>query len=265
VSELKANPGKYLIIDCRPLVLYQKGHIPGAINVDWTRFVDMTGHPGDPGWADVPDKAKLSRTLGSLGIDGKRPLVAYADRGGWGPDGWAVWIARVTGDKKARMLDGGFMGWLDAGGTAYKAASAPKPVKVSVSKLDMEGWDVTCKWLAANLSRVKVLDVRTTMEYNGARYFQERRGGHIPGAVNLPFDSFYRNDGTVRDAAEVQAALAPLGIVPGDDLVVYDTSGVRGAFATMVLRMSGFPTARNFDGGFQEWAGTKELEVAGGK
>jgi len=265
VAELKANPSKYFIVDCRPLVLYQKGHIPGAVNVDWTHLASMSGRAGDPGWGDVLDKDRLARKLSSLGFGTGKPIVFYADQGGWGQDGWAVWIARMMGDPTARMLDGGISAWQAAGGVLYRNPVVPKPGKVVIKRIDKESWNVTTQQLAEGIGRIKLIDCRTAMEYNGARYFQERRGGHIPTAVNIPFDTFYQADGTIKDAARIAEALAVYGIRPGDEVVVYDTAGVRSAHMTLLLRMSGFPNARNYDGGFQEWAGTKELEVVGGK
>ena len=108
---LKANLGKVVLIDARPRSLYtgQQGHLPGAVNAEWTYFANMAGTAGKPGWGAVVGPETMAKRLSLLGIDGKRPVVVYGDAGDWGQSGWVVWILRMSGIKNARMLDGGFM------------------------------------------------------------------------------------------------------------------------------------------------------------
>lgn len=260
---LKANKGSVVIVDARPKSMYSKGHIPGAVNAEWTYFANMKGRPGSPGWGDLYPKDILAKKIGALGIDGKKPVVVYADPGGWGQDGWVVWILRLSGIENAKMLEGGFMAWKAAGGevSTEPVAAKAKPFKIESFR---GGYNVTTPWLKAKLGEVYIIDARTPFEYQGARIFQEKRGGHIPGAINIPFDSVFNEDQTVKDVEELRALFQSYGLNPDDEIVVYDTAGVRSAYLVLVLRMAGFENARNYDSSFHEWAGTPELEVVQG-
>ncbi len=260
---LKGNREKVILIDARPKMLYDKGHIPGAVNAEWTYFANMKGMPGTPGWGDLHSRETLAKRIGALGVNGKKPVVVYCDPGGWGQDGWVVWILRLSGIADARMLEGGFSAWRAAGGEVSTAPKKPKPVAFSIPSFQ-GGYNVTTPWLREKLDEVVVIDARTPFEYEGARVFQEKRGGHIPGAVNIPFDSVFREDWTVKEPEEIRDFFGRFGIRPEDEIIVYDTAGVRSAYLVMVLRMAGFENARNYDSSFQEWAGNMELAVVEG-
>jgi len=260
---LKENRGKVVLIDARPKSLYDKGHIPGAVNAEWTYFANMKGQPGTPGWGDLHSRETLAKRIGALGVNGKKPVVVYCDPGGWGQDGWIVWILRLSGIADVRMLEGGFSAWRAAGGDVSTTPKKPKAVAFSIPSFQ-GGYNVTTPWLREKLDEVVVIDARTPFEYQGARIFQEKRGGHIPGAVNIPFDSVFREDQTVKDPEEIRDFFSRFGISTEDEIIVYDTAGVRSAYLVMVLRMAGFKNARNYDSSFQEWAGNMELPVVEG-
>jgi thiosulfate/3-mercaptopyruvate sulfurtransferase len=260
---LKENRDKVILIDARPKSLYDKGHIPGAVNAEWTYFANMKGTPGTPGWGDLYPRETLAKRIGALGVNGKKPVVVYCDPGGWGQDGWIVWILRLSGIADARMLEGGFSAWRAAGGAVSTTPEKPKAVAFSIPSFQ-GGYNVTTPWLREKLDEVVVIDARTPFEYQGARIFQEKRGGHIPGAVNIPFDSVFREDQTVKEPEEIRELFGRFGISPEDEIIVYDTAGVRSAYLVMVLRMAGFENARNYDSSFQEWAGNMELAVVEG-
>jgi len=261
---LKANVTNVTLIDARPAAMYKKGHIPGAVNAEWTYFANMKGQPGSPGWGDLFPRETLAKKIGSLGISGKKPVVVYADGGGWGSEGWVVWILRLSGVANARKLDGGYNAWAAAGGKASTSATKPKAVGFSIPAFQ-GGLNVTTPWLASKLGEVTVVDARTPFEYEGGRLFQEKRGGHIPGALNIPFTTVFKDDMTVREIEDLQSIFAMHGLDPGQEIIVYDTAGVRSAHLVMVLRMAGYDKARNYDSSFQEWAGNMELEVVQGK
>jgi thiosulfate/3-mercaptopyruvate sulfurtransferase len=261
---VKANASSVVLVDARDSTLYAKGHIPGAVNAEWTYFANVKGQPGSPGWGEIFPKDTLAKKIGDLGINGKKPIVVYGDCGGWVQEGWVAWILRLSGIENVRILDGGYYAWLAAGGKASTTATKPKAVPFSIASFQ-GGYKVTTPWLASKLGEVKVVDARTPFEYEGARIFQERRGGHIPGAINIPYDVVFKPDMTVREVEELDAIFKSYGLDPEDEIVVYDTAGVRAAYLVMVLRMAGYDKARNYDSSFHEWAGTPELEVVQGK
>ncbi len=261
---LKANISNVSVIDARPASMYQKGHIPGAVNAEWTYFANMKGQPGSPGWGDLFSRETLAKKIGALGISGKKPVVVYGDCGGWGSEGWVVWILHLSGVTSAKKLDGGYNAWVAAGGKASTTATKPKGVAFSIPAFQ-GGLNVTTPWLASKLGEVTIIDARTPFEYEGGRLFQEKRGGHIPGAINIPFDVVFKGDMTVREINDLQSIFTMHGLDPEQEIIVYDTAGVRSAYLVMVLRMAGFEKARNYDSSFQEWAGNMELEVVQGK
>lgn len=261
---LKANIANVTVIDARPASMYQKGHVPGAVKAEWTYFANMKGQPGSPGWGDLFSRETLAKKIGALGISGKKPVVVYGDGGGWGSEGWVVWILRLSGVSNAKKLDGGYNTWVAAGGKASTTATKPKAVAFSIPAFQ-GGLNVTTPWLASKLGEVTIIDARTPFEYEGGRLFQEKRGGHIPGAVNIPFDVVFKDDMTVREIDDLQSIFTMYGLNPEQEIIVYDTAGVRSAYLVMVLRMAGYEKARNYDSSFQEWAGNMELEVVQGK
>lgn len=261
---VKENASKLILIDARASTLYAKGHIPGAVNAEWTYFANVKGQPGNPGWGEIFPQDTLAKKIGALGINGKKPIVVYGDCGGWGQEGWAAWVFRLSGIENVRILDGGYNAWLAAGGKASTTATKPKAVAFSI-KAFQGGYKVTTPWLTSKLGEIKVIDARTPFEYEGGRVFQERRGGHIPGAINMPWDVVFKPDMTIREVSELNAVFSSYGLDPDDEIAVYDTAGVRAAYLVMVMRMAGYGKARNYDSSFHEWAGTPDLEVVQGK
>jgi 3-mercaptopyruvate sulfurtransferase SseA len=266
---LKANLDKVVLIDARAQSLYkgQQGHLPGAVNAEWTYFANMGGKAGDPAWGDVPDGATVAKKIGALGIDGKKDVIVYGDGGDWGNAGWVVWVLRMTGMKNARMLDGGFTVWRASGGKTSNTTTTNKAVAYPNAKID-PSYVVTTEWLAENVSNpdVAIVDVRSEKEYTGEiRPFGEPRPGHIPGAVNLDMGEVFTPDYTLKPVAELEALFASTGFADKEQTIIfYDTAGVRSAFMTMVFRLAGYGNARNYDSSFQAWSANQALEIRQG-
>jgi len=129
---VKENASKLIFVDARASSLYAKGHIPGAVNAEWTYFANVKGQPGNPGWGEIFPQDTLAKKIGALGINGKQPIVVYGDCGGWGQEGWAAWVFRLSGIDNVRILDGGYHAWLAAGGKVSTTAAKPKAVAFSI-------------------------------------------------------------------------------------------------------------------------------------
>lgn len=260
---LKANIKNVVLVDARPESLYLGGHIPGAVNAPWTYFANMNAKQGTDKWGTIWPEATMAKRIGALGINGKKTVVAYCDAGGWGQSGWTLWILRQAGIKNAKILEGGIGAWKAAGGQLAKNKVKAKTVAFTISKY-APNYTATTQWINDNLGKpgLAIIDVRTQPEFNGKiRPFQEKRAGHLPGAVNISRENFVTEQGHFKSAEEVAALLAPYGITTDTEIVVYDTAGVRSAFVTMLLRYAGFTKSQSYDAGFQAWAGNPDLPL----
>ena len=260
---LKANIKNVVLVDARPESLYLGGHIPGAVNAPWTYFANMNAKQGTDKWGTIWPEATMAKRIGALGINGKKTVVAYCDAGGWGQSGWTLWILRQAGIKNAKILEGGIGAWKAAGGQLAKNKVKAKTVAFTISKY-VPNYTATTQWINDNLGKpgLAIIDVRTQPEFNGKiRPFQEKRAGHLPGAVNISRENFVTEQGHFKSAEEVAALLAPYGITTDTEIVVYDTAGVRSAFVTMLLRYAGFTKSQSYDAGFQAWAGNPDLPL----
>ena len=260
---LKANIKNVVLVDARPESLYLGGHIPGAVNAPWTYFANMNAKQGTDKWGTIWPEATMAKRIGALGINGKKTVVAYCDAGGWGQSGWTLWILRQAGIKNAKILEGGIGAWKAAGGQLAKNKVKAKTVAFTISKY-APNYTATTQWINDNLGKpgLAIIDVRTQPEFNGKiRPFQEKRAGHLPGAVNISRENFVTEQGHFKSAEEVAALLAPYGITTDTEIVVYDTAGVRSAFITMLLRYAGFTKSQSYDSGFQAWAGNPDLPL----
>jgi 3-mercaptopyruvate sulfurtransferase SseA len=266
---LKANIDKVTLIDARPQSGYkgQQGHLPGAVNAEWTYFANMNGNAGSPNWGDVPDAAVLAKRIGALGIDGKKEVIVYGDGGDWGNAAWVVWILRMTGLNNARVLDGGFTAWKAAGGKTSSVTTTNKAVTYPNVKFN-PSYVVTTEWLKENLNNpaIRIVDVRTDKEYSGEiRPFGEVRPGHIPGAVNLSWNEVLTDDYKVMPLPQLEEVLRNAGFTDKDqEIILYDTAGVRSSFMTMVFRIAGFKNARNYDSSYAVWCANPDLEIRQG-
>lgn len=260
---LKKNKGNVVLVDARPESLYSGGHISGAVNASWTYFANMNAPTGSKKWGTVWQPATMAKRIGALGINGKKQVVVYDDAGGWGQSGWTLWVLRMSGIKNARILEGGFTAWKKAGGAVSRTAHKNKAVAFSVSKYK-EHYLVDTEWINNNMGKsgLVLLDVRTLAEYQGKiRPFQEKRAGHLPGAIHIEMQEFVQDQYHFKEVEEIVALLNKHCITPDNEIVVYDTAGVRAAFVTMALRYAGFHKSQCYDEGFQAWAGNPELPL----
>ncbi|MBW9157203.1 sulfurtransferase [Clostridium sp. FP2] len=250
-----------LILDARSDKDYAKGHIPGAINVAWQGFSNMEGKPGDKGWGVVLSDDKLSEKLSAIGVDKTKTIVIYADnKSGWGEDGRFVWMLKMAGIENAKMLNGGFNFWESSKYEVSKEVTAPVASKFKVENSNKAG-TINTEELAAKLGKVKILDSREKDEYNGAVKFGEARGGHIPGAINLTFNSLFKEDKTFKSAGEIEAIFKAAGLNKEDEIVTYCTAGIRSAHLALALRMMGYNNVKNYDESFYTWAKDASLKV----
>ncbi|MCJ7690422.1 MAG: sulfurtransferase [Clostridiaceae bacterium] len=250
-----------LILDARSDKDYAKGHIPGSVNVAWQGFSNMEGKPGDKGWGVVLSDDKLSEKLSAIGVDKNKTIVIYADsKTGWGEDGRFVWMLKMAGIENAKMLSGGFNFWESS---KYEVSTKSVVPETSSFKIEKSNKNSTIKTeeLNAKLGKVKILDSREKDEFAGAVKFGEARGGHIPGAISLTFNSLLNEDGTFKSADELDTIFKAAGLNKEDEIVTYCTAGIRSAHLALALRMTGYNNVKNYDESFYTWAKDESLNI----
>jgi thiosulfate/3-mercaptopyruvate sulfurtransferase len=248
------------IIDARGDDAYSKGHIPGAISVTWQQFANMEAEKGK-GFANLLEPEKLTPKFQAFGIDDNKTIVVYADpTSGWGEDGRLVWMFRMAGLNDSKILDGGWPAWVNGSYTTTREAAEPTPCNYVITDFN-DDMNATTDWICEHFDEVVILDSRSQKEYDGATDYGEPRGGHIAGAISMPWTVFFNLDSTVKSEAEIEQIMSEAGIEKSDLIVTYCTSGIRSAYSALVLRMAGYEKAKNYDGSINEWGAIDELPM----
>lgn len=265
-AELAARTSPLTLLDARDGDAYARGHLRGAIHIDWKDYRDGRGRTGKLS----SDLGRLASRLGERGVSNQRPVVVYGDaHTGWGEEGRIAWMLLFLGHSNVRVLDGGFASWVAEGGGVTRERTRPVPGAFVASPRDSLRARMTDVARATGLGpdtspapAPVVLDVRSRDEWDGARRYWEPRTGHIPGAVHLEWRDLLDSTGRLRRGTELSSRFAALGLRPERPVIVYCTGGVRSAEAFWMLRELGFTDVRNFDGSWYEWAFDKTKPVA---
>ena len=238
-------------------LLYATGHIPGAVEVDWTRDLN------DPVRRDYLGREAFEALMRRSGITRDTTVVLYGDRNNWWAT-YAYWVFQLFGHSKAKIMDGGRLKWANEG----------RPLTRDVPGYPASGYQAperNDKTIRAYRDEVlrhvetsgPMIDVRSPAEYTGERlhmpdYPNEGalRGGHIPGAANIPWArAINADDGTFKTAEELRAIYqGEAKTKPDDDVIVYCRIGERSSHTWFVLtHLLGYKKVRNYDGSWTEW------------
>ncbi|MBL8487065.1 MAG: sulfurtransferase [Rhodocyclaceae bacterium] len=248
-----------IVWDVRATPLYRKGHIPGAVSIGDAGVVLR-----DPVKEDFIDTAQIERILGQAGIDPAKEVVVYADRGSAYAH-FGRFALRYFGAGRVSVFHEGIEGWAAAGHPVATEETKLPPVSLKLAArpdLAVTTEDVVGRVRQGN---VQIIDARTRGEYQGEDV-RAIRGGHLPGAVNIPYESNWKDPDTgaklarrqVPDNAGMslapQAALKALyaNLDPDKETVVYCQSGVRAAETATVLESLGFRNVKVYD---SSWLG----------
>lgn len=259
------TPGLVVVESDEDVLLYETGHIPTAVKIDW--HTDLN----DPVERDYIDGEAFAALLGSKGIARDTTVVIYGDKNNWWA-AYALWVFTLFGHEDVRLLDGGRAKW-EADGRAYttdpeSAVAVDYPVvQRDDSKVRAYKDDVL-----AHLGK-PLIDVRSPEEFSGERttapaYPEEGtlRAGHIPSAVNIPWAKAAAEDGTFRPLPELNALYRDqAGLKDGDDIVAYCRIGERSSHTWFVLtHLLGFDNVRNYDGSWTEWGSAVRVPIVKG-
>ncbi|MBK4346744.1 sulfurtransferase [Lacisediminihabitans changchengi] len=260
------TPGLVVVESDEDVLLYETGHIPGAVKIDW--HTDLN----DPVERDYIDGEQFAALLGSRGIGRDTTIVVYGDKNNWWA-AYALWVFTLFGHQDVRILDGGRAKW-EAEGRDY-TTDASTPVAVDYPVVERDDADIRAfkDDVLAALGTDPLIDVRSPEEYSGERttapaYPDEGalRAGHIPSAQNVPWGKAAAEDGTFRSLDELNALYRDqAGLHDGDSVIAYCRIGERSSHTWFVLtHLLGFDSVRNYDGSWTEWGSAVRVPIVRG-
>jgi thiosulfate/3-mercaptopyruvate sulfurtransferase len=259
------DPDVRIVESDEDVLLYDTGHIPGAVKIDW--HADLN----DPLQRDYLDAERFAELMRRKGISPDTLVVFYGDKNNWWAT-YALWVFRLFGHDRVRVMDGGRKKWEDEGREMVTDEPRITPTDYPVPTRDDRSIRAFRDDVMSHLEAGRpMVDVRSPEEFRGERlhmpdYPQEgaMRGGHIPGARNVPWARAVNPDtGEFRPAEELRAIYeGELGLKPQDDVVAYCRIGERSSHTWFVLTyLLGFDRVRNYDGSWTEWGNTVRAPI----
>lgn len=254
---LSANlgtPGLVVVESDEDVLLYETGHIPGAVKIDWHTELNQ------PVMRDYLDGEDFAKLLSSKGIHRDSTVVIYGDKSNWWA-AYALWVFKLFGHEDVRLLDGGRDNWIAAGHEFTRAETEITPSDYPVIERDDSSLRAFRDDVFKHFGN-PLIDVRSPEEYSGERthmpaYPDEGalRGGHIPSAASVPWAKAAGDNGVFRSRAELEAIyLEGAGLKHGDNVIAYCRIGERSSHTWFVLKyLLGFTNVRNYDGSWTEW------------
>lgn len=249
-------PGLVVVESDEDVLLYETGHIPGAVKLDWHTELN------DPVIRDYRDSEAFAELLSSKGIDRDDTVVFYGDNFNWWA-AYALWVFSLFGHEDTRLLDGGRQKWIDEGRTLTEVVPDRPRTDYPVVERDDAPIRAFRDEVAHHVEQGgSLIDVRSPEEFRGellhmANYPQEGalRGGHIPGAANVPWKKAANEDGTFKSPEELREIyLGEASLSEDDEVIAYCRIGERSSHTWFVLQhLLGFENVKNYDGSWTEW------------
>ena len=261
----KDMPGLVVVESDEDVLLYETGHIPGSVKIDW--HTDLN----DPVTRDYVDGEGFAKLLSRSGIGRDTTVVIYGDKSNWWA-AYALWVFKLFGHEDVRLLDGGRDAWIAEGRELTRETTAVTPTDYPV----VERVDSKIRAFRDDVLKHfgnPLIDVRSAVEYSGERthmpdYPDEGalRGGHIPSAKSVPWARAAGVHGVFKTRAELEAIyFEEIGLKAGDDVIAYCRIGERSSHTWFVLNyLLGLPGVRNYDGSWTEWGSLVGVPIVKG-
>ncbi|MBP2229218.1 thiosulfate/3-mercaptopyruvate sulfurtransferase [Azospirillum agricola] len=253
VIEVSVNPG-----------VYERGHIPGAVNFSWHTDLNDTVR------RDIVGKDQFQALLSKAGVDKDSTVILYGDTNNWFA-AWGAWVFDIYGVQNVKLLDGGRKKW-----EAENRALSNKPAEVKPTGYTVASVNATLRArlgdvvaVADGKSDAKLVDIRSPDEFQGKIFapqgIQELsiRAGHVPGAVNVPWGKAVNEaDGTFKPVEELKALYAAAGIDGSKPIITYCRIGERSSHTWFALaKLLGY-TVKNYDGSWTEYGNAVGVPVS---
>ncbi len=256
-------PAGLVVVECdEDVLLYEMGHISGAVKLDWHTELN------DPVVRDYVSDAEFARLMSEKGINREDTVVLYGDKNNWWAT-YALWVFKLFGHDDVRILDGGRDAWIAEGREMTTDVTTRAASNYPVTKRDESKIRAFKEDTLAHIGK-PMIDVRSPEEYSGERthmpaYPEEGalRGGHIPGASSMPWSRSVAEDGRFRSRGELEKLyFDEANINTGEDVIVYCRIGERSSHTWFVLTyLLGMKNVRNYDGSWTEWGSAVRVPI----
>jgi len=259
------TPGVVVVESDEDILLYDTGHIPGAVKIDWHTELN------DAVVRDYLDGEQFAQLMSRKGISRDDTVVFYGDKSNWWAT-YALWVFSLFGHPDVRVLNGGRDKWIAEGRELTKEVPSPAPTDYPVIERDDSTLRAFKEDVLDHLGK-PLVDVRSPEEYSGERthmpaYPEEGalRGGHIPTAASVPWALAVSEDGTFKSLADLQQIYRDdHGITGEEPVIAYCRIGERSSHTWFVLRhLIGIKNVRNYDGSWTEWGSAVRVPIVQG-
>jgi thiosulfate/3-mercaptopyruvate sulfurtransferase len=263
VAEHLDDPGVVVVESDEDVLLYETGHVPGAVKIDWHTDLNR------PDTRDYVDGAGFAELMSRKGISRDTTVVVYGDKSNWWA-AYALWVFELFGHPDVRLMNGGRDKWIAEGRELSTDRVVPERADYPVVERDDSRARAYKEDVLAHLGQNPLIDVRSLPEYTGERthmaeYPQEGtlRGGHIPTAASVPWARAAAEDARFRSREELEAIYRDeVGLAADDDIIAYCRIGERSSHTWFVLKyLLGYDKVRNYDGSWTEWGNSVRVPI----
>ena len=250
--EVSVNPG-----------VFERAHIPGAVNFEWhTDLVDTVRR-------DIVSQQNFETLLRKAGVNNDSTIVLYGDTNNWFA-AWGAWVFDIYGVKEVKLLDGGRKKWETENRPLVAVTKIPSAgnIKVSAANPALRARLSDVVAVAEKKSNVALVDIRSADEYNGKIFapagVQELavRAGHVPGASNVPWGQAVAADGTFKSVDELKKIYAAAGVDGSKPVITYCRIGERSSHTWFALKKLLGYDVRNYDGSWTEYGNAVGVPVS---